>query len=202
MLHLSNRELKLDSLDGAMELEFAGIMPDSAGPDIAGSSIYRVTNADEFFRKNAGKNAFCDRPPCWVAVNSPTGAPAWSDEIWLGMLTLPDWPTLHARRRRRVSSAATTFEPRAEPPTRPPSDPGGCGAGRMAVYKHSHGAGEQTRRPGRRRQVRRLMRQQRRAQAALAPRPAWPGHGLDHRAWASATAIRRMADASRSSRSC
>ncbi len=52
-LHLNNRELKLDSLDGAMELEFAGIMPDSAGPDMAGSSVYRVTNAEEFFRKNA-----------------------------------------------------------------------------------------------------------------------------------------------------
>jgi hypothetical protein len=92
MLHLSNRELRLESLDGAMELEFAGIMPDTAGPDIAGSTIYRVKNADEFFRKNTGKNAFCDRAPLWIAVNSSTGAPAWSDEIWLGMLTLPDWP--------------------------------------------------------------------------------------------------------------
>ncbi len=90
-LHLNNRELKLDSLEGAMQLEFAGIMPDSAGPDIAGSSVYRVKNAEEFFRKNSGKNAFCDRMPRWVAVNSPTGAPAWSDEIWLGMLTLEDW---------------------------------------------------------------------------------------------------------------
>jgi hypothetical protein len=90
-LHLNNRELKLDSLDGSMELEFAGIMPDSAGPDIAGSSIYRVSNADDFYRKNAGKDAFCDRMPRWVAVNSPTGAPAWSNEIWLGMLTLEDW---------------------------------------------------------------------------------------------------------------
>lgn len=90
-LHLNNRELTLDSLEGAMKLEFAGIMPDSAGPDIAGSSIYRVTNAEAFFRKNAGKKAFCDRMPRWVAVSSPTGAPAWSDEIWLGMLTLEEW---------------------------------------------------------------------------------------------------------------
>jgi hypothetical protein len=90
-LHLSNRELKLDSLEGAMQLEFAGIMPESAGPDIAGSSVYRVKNAEDFFRKNTGKSAFCDRMPRWVAVNSPTGAPAWSDEIWLGMLTLDDW---------------------------------------------------------------------------------------------------------------
>lgn len=91
MLHLSNRALRLESLEGAMELEFAGIMPDGAGPDIAGSTVYRVKNADEFFRKNTGKNAFCDRTPQWIAVNSPTGAPAWADEIWLGMLTLKDW---------------------------------------------------------------------------------------------------------------
>ncbi len=52
-----------------MELEFAGIMPDGAGPDIAGSTVYRVKNADEFFRKNTGKNAFCDRTPQWIAVN-------------------------------------------------------------------------------------------------------------------------------------
>jgi hypothetical protein len=90
-LHLNNRELTLDSLEGAMKLEFAGIMPESAGPDIAGSSVYRVTNAEEYFRKNEGKNAFCDRMPRWVAVSSPTGAPAWSDEIWLGLLVVEDW---------------------------------------------------------------------------------------------------------------
>jgi hypothetical protein len=91
-LHLSNRELKLDSLEGEMQLEYAGIMPESAGPDIAGAHVYRVKNAADFFRKNAGRNAFCDQTPLWIAVYSPTGAPAWSDEIWLGMLTLKEWP--------------------------------------------------------------------------------------------------------------
>lgn len=90
-LHLSNTELQFDGLEGRMDLEFAGIMPESAGPDIAGSSIYRVKNAEGFFKKNSGKESFCSEMPLWVAVNSTTGAPAWSNEIWVGLLTLKDW---------------------------------------------------------------------------------------------------------------
>jgi hypothetical protein len=90
-LHLSNTELRFEGLEGRMDLEFAGIMPESAGPDIAGSSIYRVKNAESFFKKNSGKDAFCSEMPLWVAVNSTTGAPAWSNEIWVGLLTLKEW---------------------------------------------------------------------------------------------------------------
>jgi hypothetical protein len=90
-LHLSNTELQFDGLEGRMNLEFAGIMPESAGPDIAGSSVYHVKNAESFFKKNSGKEAFCSQAPLWVAVNSATGAPAWSNEIWVGLLTLKDW---------------------------------------------------------------------------------------------------------------
>ncbi len=42
------------------------------------------------------------------------------------------------------------------------------------------------------RQIRRFLREQRRAEAALQP-AAPTGHGLDHSAWGSATATRRMA---------
>ena len=90
-LQLSNTVLQLGALKGEMKLEFAGIMPESAGADMAGASIYRVKNADAFFKKNAGKDAFCTENPLWVAVSSTTGAPAWSREIWVGLLTLENW---------------------------------------------------------------------------------------------------------------
>lgn len=74
-----------------MKLQYVGIMPDSAGPDIAGATIYRVKNAEGFFRKNAGNEAFCSEAPRWVAVSSESGAPAWSNQIWVGLLTLENW---------------------------------------------------------------------------------------------------------------
>jgi len=99
-LYLSHTSLQFAGLEGQMTLDFVGIMPDSAGPDIAGSSIYRVKNADAFFKKNSGKDAYCSEKPLWVAVNSATGAPAWSSEIWVGLLTLPDWAKfIHAQDR-------------------------------------------------------------------------------------------------------
>ncbi|MEJ0036705.1 MAG: hypothetical protein WDO68_11550 [Gammaproteobacteria bacterium] len=90
-LHLSNTLLQFAALEGQMKLQYAGIMPDSAGPDIAGATVYRVKNAEGFFKKNAGKEAFCSKMPLWVAVSSESGAPAWSKEIWVGLLTLEDW---------------------------------------------------------------------------------------------------------------
>ena len=90
-LHLSNTQLQFAALEGQMKLQYVGIMPDSAGPDIAGATIYRVKNAEGFFKKNAGKDAFCSKVPLWVAVSSESGAPAWSQEIWVGLLTLENW---------------------------------------------------------------------------------------------------------------
>jgi hypothetical protein len=90
-LNLSNTLLQFAALEGQMKLQYVGIMPDSAGPDIAGATIYRVKNAAGFFKKNAGNDAFCSKMPKWVAVSSESGAPAWSKEIWIGLLTLDDW---------------------------------------------------------------------------------------------------------------
>lgn len=99
-LQLSNTQAQFEGLEGEMKLEYAGIMPESAGPDMAGSTIYRVKNAEEFFKKNSGKEAFCHEPPLWIAVNSPNGAPAWSNEIWVGMLPQKEWETFrHAEDR-------------------------------------------------------------------------------------------------------
>ena len=69
-LHLSNTQLQFAALEGQMKLQYVGIMPDSAGPDIAGATIYRVKNADAFFRQNSGKEGFCSKAPLWVAVSS------------------------------------------------------------------------------------------------------------------------------------
>ena len=90
-LLLNNTQLQFAALQGQMKLQYVGIMPDSAGPDIAGATIYRVKNAEGFFRKNAGNEGFCSKAPLWVAVSSESGAPAWSNQIWVGLLTLEDW---------------------------------------------------------------------------------------------------------------
>jgi hypothetical protein len=90
-LFLSNTQLRFATLEGQMKLQYVGIMPDSAGPDIAGATIYRVKNAADFFRKNGGNDAFCSKAPLWVAVSSESGAPAWSKQIWIGLLTLENW---------------------------------------------------------------------------------------------------------------
>jgi hypothetical protein len=92
-LLLSNTQLQFAALEGQMKLQYVGIMPDSAGPDIAGATIYRVKNAADFFRKNAANGSFCEKAPLWVAVSSESGAPAWSNQIWVGLLTLEDWAT-------------------------------------------------------------------------------------------------------------
>lgn len=90
-LLLSNTQLQFAALEGQMKLQYVGIMPDSAGPDMAGATIYRVKNAEAFFRKNAAKDSLCETAPRWVAVSSESGAPAWSNQIWVGLLTLEDW---------------------------------------------------------------------------------------------------------------
>ena len=90
-LHLSGTQLRLGALDGEMKLEYVGLMPESGGTDMAGGSVYRVKNADRFFKQNEGRNAWCHEVPRWIVVNSETGAPAWSNEIFVGLLTVEEW---------------------------------------------------------------------------------------------------------------
>jgi len=90
-LHLSNTRMALSALEGEMKLQYVGLMPDAAGDALGGAQVYRARNASRFFRQNAGRNGYCAQTPLWVALNSKTGAPAWSKEIWVGLLTLPDW---------------------------------------------------------------------------------------------------------------
>ncbi|HVY81316.1 MAG TPA: hypothetical protein VG994_10075 [Steroidobacteraceae bacterium] len=90
-LHLSNTTMQLAALDGEMKLRYVGQMPDAAGEDLAGASVYRVRNWKPFFKQNAGRQGYCSEPPRYVAVNSETGAPAWSREITIAWLTLEEW---------------------------------------------------------------------------------------------------------------
>ena len=90
-LHLSNTVMQLAELDGEMKLQYVGQMPDAAGEQLAGASVYRVKNWQPYFKQNAGRNAYCAEPPRWVAVNSDTGAPAWSREVTVALLTLEKW---------------------------------------------------------------------------------------------------------------
>jgi hypothetical protein len=90
-LYLSNTVMQLADLQGEMKLQYVGQMPEAAGEDLAGASVYRVKNWQPYFKQNAGRNAFCKEAPRWVAVNSKTGAPAWSSEIYVGLLTLEEW---------------------------------------------------------------------------------------------------------------
>ena len=90
-LHLSGTQLRLGALDGEMKLEYVGLMPETGGTDMAGGSVYRVRNADRFFKQNEGRNAWCHDAPRWIVVNSETGAPAWSNEIFVGLLTVDEW---------------------------------------------------------------------------------------------------------------
>jgi hypothetical protein len=90
-LDLSNTLMRLTGLEGEMKLKYVGQMPESAGDDLVGASVYRVENWERFFNKNSGRPAYCISAPRWVAVNSKAGAPAWSNEISVSLLTLEDW---------------------------------------------------------------------------------------------------------------
>jgi hypothetical protein len=90
-LQLSNRTLQLETFKGEMQLEYAGAMAENAGEDLAGASVFRIKNADGFFKQNRDHGHFCEAPVRWVAVNSKTGAHMWSNEISLALLTIDDW---------------------------------------------------------------------------------------------------------------
>ena len=90
-MHLSATQLRLGALEGEMKLQYVGLMPESGGTDMAGGSVYRVKNFDRYFKQNEGRNGWCSDPPRWVVVSSETGAPAWSKEIFVGLLTVKEW---------------------------------------------------------------------------------------------------------------
>ena len=104
-LHLSNTVMQLAALDGEMRLQYVGQMPEAAGEDLAGASVYRVKNWQPYFKQNLGRKAYCEEPPRWVAVNSETGAPAWSREITVALLAVDEWANYTAGSEHRACVA-------------------------------------------------------------------------------------------------
>jgi hypothetical protein len=90
-LELDDKHLRLEAFKGEMKLQYAGKMPEKEGNDLSGASVYRVQNADRYFKENSGGKSWCAEPARWVAVSSRNGAPAWSEEIWMALLTVDDW---------------------------------------------------------------------------------------------------------------
>lgn len=90
-LEFNNRELHLEALSGDMQLEYVGALSEQAGEDLSGAAVYRIKNADKYFKLNQSTPDFCTQPVRWVALNSTTGAPAWSSEITFALLTIDDW---------------------------------------------------------------------------------------------------------------
>src|SRR5438552_9661012 len=62
-LHLSNTAMQLAELAGEMKLQYVGQMPEAAGEELAGASVYRVKNWQAYFKQNAGRNAYCKEAP-------------------------------------------------------------------------------------------------------------------------------------------
>jgi hypothetical protein len=90
-LRLSNQRAQFAAFDGEMRLEHAGAMPDAAGPELAGAQVYRITNAEDFFARNAGRNAFCSEPPRWLAVRAVAAEGRPGNEFWVAFITAEDW---------------------------------------------------------------------------------------------------------------
>jgi hypothetical protein len=90
-LHLSNTQMGFDALEGEMKLQYVGQLPEDVGRGLDGALVYRIKNWAAYNKQNTGKDAWCAEAPRFIAVNSETGAPAWSREIFVGLLTLEDW---------------------------------------------------------------------------------------------------------------
>ncbi len=59
MLRLSRTSAQIAAFAGSMRLEHAGVMSTSAGSDLAGAEVFRIVNAEDYFARNEGRNAFC-----------------------------------------------------------------------------------------------------------------------------------------------
>ena len=103
-LELDDKHLRLEALTGEMKLQYAGRMPEMEASDLSSASVYRVKNADRYFKQNIAAQRLCAEPVRWVAVGSRNGAPPWSGEIWLTLLTIDDWTQYAAQGAKSCAS--------------------------------------------------------------------------------------------------
>lgn len=90
-LQLGRTSARIAAFAGSMHLERAGVMSTSAGSDLAGAEVFRIDNAEDYFARNTGHNAFCSEPPRWLAVRQASSDDSRSGEIWVALLTVTDW---------------------------------------------------------------------------------------------------------------
>lgn len=90
-LTFSNRHARLAGFDGEMLLEYAGLMPATAGDELAEARVYAIRNFADYHAQNAGRNAFCSEPPRWLAVRPRALGGGSAGDVWVALLTLDDW---------------------------------------------------------------------------------------------------------------
>ena len=67
-MRLSEKFVSFSMLKGHMDLQFVGTMPDYINLKDSEIRVYRVINADEFFRMNPAVPFLCNGPIKWMGV--------------------------------------------------------------------------------------------------------------------------------------
>jgi hypothetical protein len=82
----------LAAFQGHLTLEAAGNLPASAGETLAGASVYKIVNAQEFHDTNKNRDVRCLAPALWLAVKPIDGG------AHVALLTLQDWKVFEPKK--------------------------------------------------------------------------------------------------------
>ena len=97
-LYMSDKFASFSKLKGHMDLQFAGTMPDFGDTQLSNAHVYRITNAESFFRKNKLANGYCGDKVFWLGVRVLPQLPGllrWPrDSIRVTLITNPDYRKL------------------------------------------------------------------------------------------------------------
>jgi hypothetical protein len=74
-LSISETYASFSGLKGSMVLRYAGMLPDFGDTQASGARVYRIVNADQYYRENKWPNGLCDREVKWVGVRVFPPAP-------------------------------------------------------------------------------------------------------------------------------
>jgi hypothetical protein len=75
-LYLSTSSAVFSGLKGHMDLQFVGVASNSGDEEISEARIYRVVNADRFYRDNKWPNGLCDRQIEFIGMRLLPDLPA------------------------------------------------------------------------------------------------------------------------------
>jgi hypothetical protein len=79
----------LAGFQGHLSLEAVGTMPATAGKEFAGSTVYRIVNADELHEQNANRDYRCLLPAKWLAIKP--ASEQGTQRIQVLLLMMDDW---------------------------------------------------------------------------------------------------------------